>query len=374
MRFRTIAITTALFAGLTHTGAAFVSQKGTERPTVTAGRPARLHRDVAWVAPQGALASLSGWTVIWDRDTDVPLRLWGPPISAPNANSDAAAAETAARAFLTSHLALLAPGASAADFALITNRVDGAIRTVSFAQQANGLPVVGGALTFTFSHDRLTMVGSTALPNVSVRMPGGALSLATLAQSATSWLGQAGFAVDIKAQGARVIVPVVHSRGTRKSVQIDYRVAETLTVESTREPGRWDVWLDANDAAPIARPQTLMFASGKVLFDTGDRYPTGTRSPKAAPEANHTIAGAMATSMMDGTVTWAGDTGVQVTLGLVGPRVKIINKQGALATDTMQLDPDATLVWSKATDEFGDAQLNAFVAASKAKVFVRTDG
>jgi MYXO-CTERM domain-containing protein len=76
--------------------------------------------------------------------------------------------------------------------------------------------------------------------------------------------------------------------------------------------------------------------------------------------------------MMDGTVTWAGDAAAQVTVGLVGPKIRITNKQGALAVDTLTVDPDASVVWSKATDEFGDAQLTAFVAASTAKQFVRT--
>ncbi|HUS28864.1 MAG TPA: MYXO-CTERM sorting domain-containing protein [Kofleriaceae bacterium] len=375
MRFRTLAIATALYAGLTQTGAAYVAQKGAERPTVAAGRPARLHRDVAWAAPQGALAGLPSWRVIWDRDTDVPLRMWGPPISAPNANRDAAAAETAARAFLAQHGSMLAPGANAGDFTMLVNRVDGALRTVTFAQHANGLRVVGGSLAFTFSHDRLIMVSSTALPNVSVRMPGGSLPFATLASTARDWLGQAGHSVDVKAQGDRVIIPIVHARGNRGTPQITYKVAETLTVESTREEaGRWDVWLDAANAAPIARHQTLMFASAKILFDTGDRWPMGTRSPKAAPEVNHTVVSSATavTSLMDGTITWAGDAAAQVTIGLVGPHIKITNKQGALATDTLTLQPDQTYVWSKASEEFGDAQLTSFVAASQAKAFVRT--
>src|SRR5690348_107147 len=85
MRFRTFAIAAALcsgLVGLSETGHAFAPHKGAET-TVTAGRAARLHRDVTWRAPQGALDRLPGWSVIWDRDTDVPLRLWGAPIAAP---------------------------------------------------------------------------------------------------------------------------------------------------------------------------------------------------------------------------------------------------------------------------------------------------
>lgn len=366
MRFSTIAIITALSAGLAHNGDAFAPRKGAEPQTVTSGKPARLHRDVSW-------KTVGDWRVIMDRDTDVPLRMWGKPIAAPNANSDAAAAESAARQFMATHLATIAPGAASTDFTPLANHVDGDLRTVTFAQTAQGLRVVGGSLAFTFSHDRLIMVSSTALPNVAVRMPGGAFPFATLASSATKWLAEGGYgATVVKAQGPRVIIPVVHSRGNASTPQITYQVAEELAVESTREAGAWSVWLDAGSAAPIARHQNLMFASGKVLFDTPDRYPGGGRSGHPAPEVVHTIGAGQVMSMMDGTVTWADAGSVQITLGLSGPHVKISNKQGALATDTLTLAPDQTITWSKATDEFADAQLISFIAASTAKQFVRT--
>src|SRR5262245_15107466 len=216
MRFRTLAIAAALSAGISHTGDAYAPQKGAERPLVAAGRGARLHRDVAWTAPQGALAGLPSWQVMWDRDTDVPLRVWGPSISAPGTSSNANAAETFARNLLAQHLALLAPGASTTDFELVANATNpgGDVRTVSFKQRAYGLPVIGGAIAFTFSHDRFVMMSSTALPHVGVRVPAGTLAPSTLASAAKSWLGQAGYAVDVKEYGNRIIVPIVHSRGT----------------------------------------------------------------------------------------------------------------------------------------------------------------
>lgn len=365
MRFRTVAIVTALSAGLAQTGAAYAPQKGAESQTVAVGRPARAHRDVAW-------KTIGDWRVIMDRDTDVPLRMWGTPIAAPHANSDAAAAESAARQFITTNLDTIAPGARPTDFKLLVNRVDGNLRTVTFAQHAEGLRVVGGALAFTFSHDRLIMVSSTALPHVSVRVPGGTFAPATLATAAKDWLRQEGYDVDVKAQGPRVIIPVVHSRGNASTPQISYNVAEELTVEGGRSPGVWTVWLDAASARPIARHQNLMFASGKVLFDTPDRYPGGGRTGHPAPEVVHTIGAGQVMSMMDGTVTWADAGAVQITLGLTGPHVLIKNKQGALATDTMTLNPDQTITWSKATDELADAQLISFIAVSTAKNFVRT--
>jgi hypothetical protein len=375
MRFRTLAISTALIAGLIQSAAAYVGHKGAEPPVVAEGRPPRLFRDVAWSAPK-TLANLPSWRVLWDRDTDVPLRLWGTPLPAPGASSNPAAAESAARLFLAQHVATLAPGAALTDFTLLANATDpsGMVRTVTFAQHAVGLRVLGGAVAFTFSHDRLIAMSSTALPDVSVRMPGGTLPAHALAASATSWLGQAGFAVDVKAHGARAIMPIVRARGIAKHVDIAYHVVETVTVESSREPGRWDVYLDAASAAPVARKSTLMFASGRVLFDTPDRYPQGTRSPKPAPAVNHTLAlsAAPVTSLADGTISWDGTDPAQITLGLVGPLVRISNKVGALVTETITLDPDGEFTWSKANEEYADSQLTAFIAASTAKEFAKT--
>jgi cysteine-rich repeat protein len=372
MRFRTLAIAAALSAGITATGSAYAPQKGAET-IVAAGRGPRLHRDVAWTAPTGALAGLPSWRVMWDRDTDVPLRLWGPSIAAPRTSSDANAAETFARGLLAQHIALLAPGSTASDFVVVSNVVNpsGEIRTVGFRQRAHGLTVVGGAVAFTFSHDKLMMMSSTALPRIAVRLPQSSLPLATIASAAKTWLGRDGWAVDIKAHGDRVIVPIVRSRGNRAGVDIEYRVVETVTVESSREPGAWNVWIDANDAGPVARESTLHFASGTVLYNTPDRYPAGTRSAKAAPQANHQVGGAAATSLMDGSVTWATGGSVSVTPGLVGPVVRVSNKQGALATDTLTLADGGSVTWSRATEEYADAQLTAFVATSFAKQYTR---
>jgi cysteine-rich repeat protein len=373
MRIRTLAIATALAAGLNTTGSAYAPQKGAEAPVVAAGHSPRLHRDVAWTAPTGALAALPGWRVMWDRDTDVPLRLWGPSIAAPGTSASSSAAETFARALLAQHIGLLAPGSTASDFVLVSNAVSpsGDVRTVAFRQRAHGLIVVGGAIAFTFSHDKLSMMSSTALPNVAVRLPQTSLPVATIASAARSWLGQEGWAVDIKAHGDRVVVPVVRSRGNRAGVSIEYRVVETVSVESSRDPGAWNVWIDASNGAPVARESLLHFASGTVLYDTPDRWPGGARSAKAAAQANHQIAGIAATSMMDGTVTWATAGSVNVTPGLVGPIVRVSNKQGALATDTLSLADGGTVTWSRAGEEYADAQLTAFVATSFAKQYTR---
>jgi len=355
--------------------AGFAPFKGAESPLVTPGRAARAHRDIAWGAPSGRLASLpspSHWRVMWDRDTDVPSRLWGPALPAPGATADAAAAEAFARAQLAQHLALLAPGATLSDFALLANTVDQTgLRTVAFAQHYQGMRVVGATVAFTFSHDKLTMISSRALPNVNARMPGASLSLAAVATAARTWLAIDGTKIAIKAHGPRVVMPVVHARGNRARVDIDYRVAESVEAEALAGAGAWQIWIDAADASPIARATKLHFATGTVLYDVPDRYPGGTRSGKPAAGATLTVNGTLTTSGPTGAVTWTGTTAATVVPGLAGPLVDVSNMAGSSATDSLTLSPGGSVTWSKATDEFADAQLISFVAASTAKRFVR---
>ena len=73
------------------------------------------------------------------------------------------------------------------------------------------------------------------------------------------------------------------------------------------------------------------------------------------------------TAPSSGTTT----TAATVVPGLAGPFIEITNKAGSLISDSLLLDDGGSVTWSKATDEFGDAQLDAFVFASTAKAFVR---
>ncbi|MBA3457288.1 MAG: hypothetical protein H0T42_29675, partial [Deltaproteobacteria bacterium] len=77
---------------------------------VASGAPPRTERTVM---PARTLPA--GWQGTIDRDTGVTTQLWGGFVAVPGAVGDPAIAERAARAFVVTHLALLAPGASAAD-------------------------------------------------------------------------------------------------------------------------------------------------------------------------------------------------------------------------------------------------------------------
>src|SRR5688500_9395061 len=124
---------------------------------------------LAWshfVAQRGA-----GWDVAWDVATGVPNRIWGAGIPAPGTVANAEIAERFARQLLADHIALLAPGAAATDFELVSNHFDGTTRSIGFFQRSAGRRVVGGQLSFRFKADRLFVIGSEALPYVAVATP-----------------------------------------------------------------------------------------------------------------------------------------------------------------------------------------------------------
>src|SRR5687767_13177812 len=168
MRTRLLVAAAALPALLLTSPALAVNRTNSvteERPLeVASGAPARIHRAVAWdaapswvnLAPwQSFVGAHGAWSAQWDAHTGVPQRLWGEGIAVPGAMKRADVAERAARRLLAQHLALLAPGASEADFDLAANVVHGDKRTVGFVQRAGGLRVLGGQISFLFKRDRV---------------------------------------------------------------------------------------------------------------------------------------------------------------------------------------------------------------------------
>ena len=371
MRIRTsLGLAAAVTAGLVQTSSAVVRPKGAEAPIVSADQGPRTHRTTAF-------ANVPGFLAIMDQDTLVPLRMWGQGQLVTGSVATPAIAEAAARQFLAQHVATLAPGSNAADFELVANVLSpGGVRSVGFIQRSAGIRVLGGAIGFAFKADKLMMISSSALPNISVSVPAMRLPANVIASKAAQWLEGDGKSVRLRAAASfapseRVIVPIVRPR-IGATPDIAYRLAEQVALDAIDGPGMWDVWLDAVDARPIARKSGIHYATGKVLFDAPDRHPAGTRSAKGAI-ATHTVNGTATTSLVDGAVTWAGTTNATVALTLAGPFVAITNKAGARVTETMSLAPNGTLTWSKATDEMADAQISAFVHANRAKAFAKAN-
>ena len=377
MRLRTIGLAAALSATLFQTSDAVVRPRGAEEPVVTASQKSapRAHRTITWSrASQMDALGLSGWTAQFDRDTGVPVRMWGAGIPAFGAMANPQVAETFARDFIARHLHTLAPGAQLSDFVVVSNQLGGSrdVRSVGFQQYAGGLPVMGGAIGISFKADRLVMVGSTALPNVTINATPRAIDLPKLVATAQTWLAADGYQVAARnVPVTRVILPLVRSRlagGTQ------LHVVDQLSVESTTsDPGRWNVWKDATTGAPVARSSTLHFASGRVLFAVPDRSPTfGPRSPKPAPNVSHKVNSIDTMASVDGTITWADAGDATVIPGLVGPLIQVTNRAGMLVSESFTLADGGELVWDKSAEEFNDAQISAFVFASTAKEYART--
>jgi cysteine-rich repeat protein len=371
MRLRALGVAAALSAALVPQDSdAVVRPKGAEEPLVSADRAPRVHRTIDWTTI--ATGTLAGWTAMIDRDTGVPLRLWGRTELIPGAVGDAAIAEQAARQFLADHLGVLAPRAKPSDFVLVANELspNGSIRSVGFVQHANGMAVHGGAIGFAFKADRLALVSSTALPHVAVAAPMQRLPIVEVGTRAERWLAGAGFDVGVKSVGAQpIVIPIVRPR-IGSGPDIEYRVAEEVEVAAHDGAGAWQVWIDATTGAPIARQSRIMYASGKLMLDVPQRHPAGMRTKMPASFATMTIDGTSATAAVDGTVTWSGAGAA--TVRARGPLINVTTQAGSAVTAALQLMNGGSTTWSLATSETGDAQLSAFAHAAYVKDFVKT--
>jgi cysteine-rich repeat protein len=165
----------------------------------------------------------------------------------------------------------------------------------------------------------------------------------------------------------------VYARGAG-GIDVAYAVADAVTVEATGgAPGRWRVFVDARTGAAIERRSELTYASGTVWFDVPDRAPLAAagRHPQPASADLDRVNDLDVTSDAAGGVRWPGSADATVWPGLVGPYVAVTNQAGALITGALALANGGGAVWSRASDEAGDAQLDAFIYANQVKQFAR---
>ncbi len=343
--------------------------RGNEPAVVTNGRPQRAHRTVE-LAPRDRMvkSGLASWRAQLDRDTGVPLRLWGAGPVVPGSVVNAAIAEAAATSFLAANLALLAPGASIGDFVVVANRETNGIRSVGFEQRVQGIRVVGGTVGFAFQSDRLALVGSTALPNVRVPSPG-SITRGAAATQAERWLAQDGYTARASAEGDQVIYPVIHER-TARGVDITYHLAHELSIADRANHAGWRVWVDVATGKPIARRGVVSRGTGKVAYTVPVRGAQGNRADFPAQLVTVNAGGNSVTSNTTGDITFTGNGPVNVDVGFTGPLVQINDGDGLLFTDTQALANGGTAVFASA-DPLADAQLSAFVHASLVKQFAK---
>lgn len=365
-----------LLGAMSTSAAAFVGPK-TKRPNGFAAMPAaklgkplrtemRVRSSVIATPAWQKLAARGMSSATWDAATSVPNRIWGAGLAAPGANASPQVAEAFARQLLVDHVALLAPGAAASDFVLVSNHSDGSMRSVGFAQYAGGLPVLGGQLSFRFKADRMFVIGSEALPHVTFERP-----RRTNVASAPSKLRSALDLPNAKigALGAELILPLVADDAV-----LGYRVVRPMTIDGGAD-GKYTAYVDPATGDTLAVRQENFYVTGQLLYTVVDRHPGRGRVTRAASNARVSVGGAPQTTSPTGMVTWPGGT-VTVTASVLGPFVTIANKANgdpSLVTADLPLAPDGQAILDVSTEERQDAQVNVFVATNKVKDFVRTN-
>ena len=334
----------------------------------------RAQRAVTWnqtpahaLRPHAALAAAIGATdTIWDSDSEVPLRMWGAGTPAPGSVADPAIAARHARDLLGRHLALLAPGAGIDDFILVSNDLSAGVRSVGFRQQHRGRPVLGGQLSVRFKADRLVMIGSEALPRVTAAITDAPVDPAIARARALAWVrSDAAASATVTAVDGPFILPLVDGR--RRSDREVLRVQ----IAAERPVGRFDVYVDAATGEPVAREQTLRFATGTLKFDVPTRGPQGERAELPAPRLKVFVADVPGVTDVDGVLTIADGMDAVVAAGVLGELVSVSNQAGANTKTDLVLEPGGVAVWSAAKDELQDAQLAAYIHAARVKEYVR---
>jgi cysteine-rich repeat protein len=307
---------------------------------------------------------------LWDADTGVPLRIWGSGISYPGAVDDASLAEHAAREVLADHLELLAPGSAITDWTLGWNEKRGDVRTVVFTQSWRGMPVLGGRIEMELKQDRMILIGSEALPNVAATVPAAFVDGAAAGQKAAAWVGSAYHAPTTggAALGASVL-PIIHAHGQG----IDFHVVQTAIVDSDTPRGQWQVYTDAQSGEPLARHETLAFATGSLKFHVPTTYPQAGYTDRLALYANATVGGAAVTATIDGLLTWAGATAATVVPSVSGTYVNVTTQTGAKAAGNLSITDGGIATWDQSATDTLDAQLDAYINANDAKTYARAN-
>lgn len=305
--------------------------------------------------------------VTWSEHRRAPDGIIFAELPAPDTVGSPQRAEAFAREFLAAHVDLLAPGSRADDFVAAGNDLSRGIRTVGFVQQHGGIEVEGGQIGFRFVRDRLVLVTSQARPHVAID-PTTAPTIddVTAKSAARAFIARDWPDARLRADrpAGVVILPVFVDGRWR------YHEAVRVIVHARAPLGEWMVYVDAHDGRAIARDQR-MHTAATVQFDAPVRHAAGARYDAHAPELDLTQSGLAATTDLDGVVALSSSP-TTLVLGASGPRVNVLSDVGAEASTSIGVSNGGTATWSLADDEFGDAQLSAFIHVSRIKSFVRT--
>ncbi len=294
------------------------------------------------------------WTR-WDAATGVPSYVIPRGHSSEGISADPSRARTFADGLLTTHLDLLAPGCSRADFTMVSNREDRGLRTVGFVQRYGGREVVGGQLSLRIRNNHVSAIVSQAIPCAALPTGKVLISDAKASQSARAWIAEAEAAAQTTAVniGDPVILPRI---GDTAILSADLVIP--VIVETSTPKGRWRVYIDATTGAPTARESLLHYAAD-VRYNVPKRGPQGARYN--APPALVILNSGGQELLTDANGVLAIDVPTQLNATVQGPLATVINEAGEAATSDWVLSPGETLVWDQHSNELIDAQLSAFV-------------
>jgi len=342
------------------------------------GHALRVERSLRWRQPAARTAAAwkrftatrgGTWHGYWDLDTGVPQRLFGSGIAAAGAVANPAVAERATTALLIQEIDLLAPGSAPSDFVLVADQLTGHLRSVGFAQQHLGMPVLGGHVSFRIEGGRIVVLASSAWPDVDAPAVSAPIGDAFARSSAASWV-EADFAAapTAGAVDGPLVLPLVAANGA-----IEYHTVLRVRVDLASPVGSWDVYVDAASGAPVARHQRLMFGSATMLYNAPDRWWGGTRSDYPAFSATLQVEGADTDADDMGVFSWSGTGSAAVVARARGPLARAFNKaSGGDASWTGNATSATTLVWDDRDTEYVDAQISGYVHALIAKRWART--
>lgn len=303
----------------------------------------------------------------WDAERGVARGVLTSGVPAPGSIASAEVAEAHARAWLASHLDLLAPGSRAEDFELVANHLSSGIRTVGFRQRHRGVAVLGGQVSVRFKADSMVYVASQAFDLAS--SPPSTQDADPLAADAAVAAAEGWILADFpdaslgqSRVGERSLLPIyaVDRFGFHDVVRVE--------VDSAAPLARWAVYVDATTGAPVAREQLLRTAV-TIRYDVPVRRPGGDRVDAPAPQVYVTESGNDATTDLAGQLELSADPST-LTTQIDGPLVDVHSPGDPASADFVVSDGDA-IVWSAADDEMIDAQISAFVHTSLANAYVR---
>jgi hypothetical protein len=309
------------------------------------------------------------WEAMWDAHTAVPMVISGAGISAPGTVASDAEAERFTRAFIAEHIALLAPGSSPSDIRLVANVTDGEMRTVGFVQTHQGTEVFDTQLFVEFKNDRLFVVGSTAMPDVTVPPAATTASADALRAGAMSWLADMGRTLlPSSTAAAPIIMPLV-----RESGAIEYRRVVPVVATEPNGFGSWTVYVDAATGTGVARKDNLVYADGVLHYKVPERAPLfGNRVDRPAALANISVGGVASKTNNYGALTWTGTGDATVTTNCTGTLVTVnnVNASGTKVTGSVLVTPGGVGIWDLGATPTSDAQLACFSSTNFVKQHV----